>query len=83
MPTPEDIRRRIEGALPGAQVEVADTTGAGDHFEVRVWAKAFAGRTLIEQHQLVYGALDALMPQIHALSVHTETQETDDDRRVR
>ena len=38
MTSPEEIRRRIESALPGAEVQVADTTGAGDHFEVRVRA---------------------------------------------
>jgi stress-induced morphogen len=69
--SPEDIRRSIERALPGAEVEVADTTGAGDHFEVAVRAAAFAGKTLVEQHQLVYGALGHLMPQIHALSLRT------------
>lgn len=71
MPTPDDIRCSIEAALPGARVEVADTTGAGDHFEVDVRASAFAGRTLVEQHQLVYGALGSLMPRIHALSLRT------------
>ena len=71
MTTPDDIRRSIEAALPGARVEVADTTGAGDHFEVEVRAGAFAGRTLVEQHQLVYRALGELMPRIHALSLRT------------
>ena len=72
MVNPEDIRRCIEEALPGARVAVADTTGAGDHFEVQVRAAAFAGRSLVEQHQLVYGALGRLMPRIHALSLKTE-----------
>jgi stress-induced morphogen len=69
--SPEDIRRSIEAALPGARVEVADTTGAGDHFEVSVVAPAFKGRTLVEQHQLVYGALRELMSRIHALALRT------------
>ena len=72
MTTPDEIRHRIEAALPEARVDVADTTGAGDHFEVRVRASTFAGKTLIEQHQLVYGAIGNLMPQIHALSLRTE-----------
>ena len=71
MPSPDDLRQRILTALPGAAVEVADTTGAGDHFEVQVRAPAFAGKTLVEQHQLVYGALGGLMAQIHALSLRT------------
>jgi stress-induced morphogen len=71
MVSPDDIRRRIETALPGARVEVADTTGAGDHFEVQVAAPGFAGKGLVEQHQLVYGALGTLMQEIHALSLRT------------
>jgi len=71
MTTPEEIRRAIEAALPGARTEVADTTGAGDHFDVQVKAVAFAGKTLVEQHQLVYQALGGLMPRIHALSLRT------------
>jgi stress-induced morphogen len=73
MPTVDDIQRRIEAALPGATVEVADTTGAGDHFDVRVRTPAFDGRSLVEQHQMVYGALGGLMADIHALSLRTET----------
>ena len=75
MTTPDEIRRAIGVALPGARIEVADTTGAGDHFEVSVRAAAFAGKTLVEQHQLVYGALGALMPRIHALSLRTAVSE--------
>jgi stress-induced morphogen len=71
MASPDEIRTRIEGALPGARVEVTDSTGTGDHFEVRVSAAAFVGRTLVEQHQLVYGALGDLMSGIHALSIQT------------
>ena len=73
MLTPEDIRSAIEAAMPGARVQVADTTGAGDHFEVQVSAAVFAGKTPVEQHQLVYGALDDLMPRIHALALRTST----------
>ena len=72
MTTPDEIRRYLETALPGAEIAVADTTGAGDHFEVRVSTAAFAGKTLVEQHQVVYRALGKLMPQIHALSLRTE-----------
>jgi stress-induced morphogen len=71
MTTPEEIRRAIEAALPEARIDVADTTGAGDHFDVTVRAATFAGRTLVEQHQLVYQALGGLMPRIHALSLRT------------
>lgn len=73
MVDPDEVRSRIEVALPGASVEVADTTGGGDHFEVSVVAAAFAGLGLVEQHRLVYGALGDLMSRIHALQLRTET----------
>ena len=75
MVSPEDIRRRIEEAFPGALVTVADSTGAGDHFDVRVRATEFAGRSLVEQHRLVYGALGPLMGHIHALALQTESPQ--------
>jgi len=70
-----EIQRCVEAALPGARVQVADTTGGGDHFEVQVSADAFKGKGLVEQHQLVYGALASLMPRIHALSLRTQVPE--------
>jgi len=75
MVSPEEIRGRIQAALPGAHVSVADTTGAGDHFDVRVSAPAFAGKGLVEQHRLVYAALGGLMREVHALSLRTEAAE--------
>ena len=75
MVSPEDIRHRIEEAFPGALVTVADSTGVGDHFDVRVRAAEFAGRSLVEQHRLVYGALGPLMARIHALALQTETPQ--------
>jgi stress-induced morphogen len=69
----EDLENRLVAALPGAAITVVDTTGEGDHFEVRVRAAAFAGRSLVEQHRLVYDALGDLMRQVHALAVRTES----------
>ena len=72
MATPETIRARIAAALPDAEVEVRDTTGGGDHFAARVVSPAFAGRGLLERHQMVYAALGELLrDEIHALSLHT------------
>lgn len=75
MVDPEDVRTRIAAALPGARVSVADSTGAGDHFEVHVIAAAFAGKSLLEQHRMIYGALGDLMSRIHALALRTEAAE--------
>lgn len=71
MVSTEEVRRRIEAGVAGARVEVVDTTGAGDHFDARVAAPAFAGLGLVDQHRLVYEALGDLMQVIHALSLKT------------
>ena len=71
MVSTEEVRRRIETGVVGARAEVVDTTGAGDHFDVRVTASAFAGLGLVDQHRLVYEALGDLMQTIHALSLRT------------
>jgi stress-induced morphogen len=70
-----ELQQCVEAALPGARVLVEDTTGAGDHFELQVSAAAFKGKGLVEQHQMVYRALAALMPRIHALSLRTQVPE--------
>jgi stress-induced morphogen len=74
MPNAEEIKQRIEAAIPGAQVEVEDWTGGGDHFKATVTAAAFAGRSRIEQHRLVYKVFGAeIGGPIHALSLKTQS----------
>lgn len=73
MVTVDEVRRRLEAALPGASVRVVDSTGGGDHFDVEVVAAAFAGQPLVDQHRTVYAALGDLMPRIHALALRTRT----------
>ena len=71
MVSTEEVRRRIETGIAGAEAHVVDTTGGGDHFDVRVTAAAFSGLGLVDQHRLVYEALGDLMQDIHALSLKT------------
>jgi len=74
MPSPEDIRQRIEAAIPGAQAEVEDYTGGGDHFSATVTAAAFEGLSRIQQHRLVYDVFGAeIGGAIHALALKTHT----------
>jgi stress-induced morphogen len=74
MPNAEEIKQRIEAAIPGAQAEVEDWTGGGDHFKATVTAAAFAGRSRIEQHKLVYEVFGAeIGGPIHALSLKTQS----------
>lgn len=73
MPSPEEIKQRIEAALPGSEVDVVDTTGTADHFQATVVSSAFEGLSRIEQHRLVYGALAAdIGGAIHALALKTQ-----------
>ena len=74
MPTAEDLKRRIEDALPGSSAEVEDLTGGGDHFRAEVVSDRFAGLSRIEQHKLVYDVFGAEVGgPIHALSIKTST----------
>jgi stress-induced morphogen len=74
MPSAEDIRQRIEASIPGSVAQVEDYTGGGDHFRATVTAAAFAGRSRIEQHRLVYEVFGGeIGGPIHALSLTTKT----------
>jgi acid stress-induced BolA-like protein IbaG/YrbA len=73
MPTPEDVKRYIEDGMPGAKVSVV---GDGHHFEAEIVSTAFTGKSMVEQHQMVYRALgDRMKQEIHALSLRTKSPE--------
>ncbi len=73
---PEKVEALLLAAFPGAELELVDLTGTRDHYQARIVSPAFAGRSLIEQHQLVYRALgDAMSGPIHALALKTYTPE--------
>ncbi|MEZ5121988.1 MAG: BolA/IbaG family iron-sulfur metabolism protein [Solirubrobacterales bacterium] len=73
MPNVDEIKQRIEAGIPGASAEVEDWTGTGDHFRAVVRAPAFAGKSRIQQHQMVYALFGAeIGGPIHALSLKTE-----------
>ena len=79
MPTPAELKDRIEAALPDARADVLDLTGTGDHFRAEIVSGAFAGLTRIEQHRLVYDVFGAdIGGPIHALSLKTSVPTTDD-----
>ncbi len=72
VPTPDELKARIEDAIPGAEavVESADNV----HFSARVKAGAFAGKSRIQQHRMVYDAFGEgeLGGAVHALQIKTE-----------
>ena len=75
MITVEEVKRRIESALPGARVQVATFQGA-DHFQALVEAPQFDGKTRVQQHQMVYAALGGLIGEdMHALALKTRPLE--------
>jgi acid stress-induced BolA-like protein IbaG/YrbA len=78
----EELKKMIEQGLPGAHVEVRDYTGGGDHFEALIVSQEFEGKSLVERHQAVYGALgDAMRAQVHALTLKTLTPEQHQQKR--
>lgn len=72
------VESMIKAALPDAQVQLQDLTGGGDHYQAVIVSSAFAGKNLVQQHQIVYRAVQQAMSteEIHALSLKTYTPET-------
>jgi stress-induced morphogen len=70
---PADLEAKLRAAFPGAQtLELEDLTGTKDHYRAVIVDAAFAGKTRVEQHKLVYQALGALMQgPVHALALET------------
>ena len=73
MPTEAHVTDRLRTAFPDAHIEVVDYTGTGDHFRAVVESSRFAGVSRVDQHKLVYAALDGDMGDhsIHALALTT------------
>jgi len=72
VPSADELKRRIEAAIPESQASVADLTGGGDHFRAEIASPAFKGLSRIEQHKLVYAVFgEEIGGQIHALSLKT------------
>jgi len=73
MVTPESIEQSIRAGLACERVEVV---GDGQHFQALVVSGAFAGKSRIQRHQLVYAALgERMREEVHALSMKTLTPE--------
>ncbi len=68
----EEIERMIKQALPDAQVTIEDLAGDGDHYAAIIVSEAFRGKSRVQQHQLVYAALQGNMGGVlHALALKT------------
>ncbi len=71
-----EIEHLILEAFPDAAIEIEDLRGDGDHYAATVVSGAFAGKTRVQQHQLVYRALKGKMGgELHALALTTRTPD--------
>ena len=67
-----EIERMIKAAFPDAIVEIKDLAGDGDHYAATVVSSAFKGKSRVQQHQMVYAALQGNMGGVlHALALTT------------
>ena len=73
MPTEAHVIERLRTAFPDATIEVVDYTGTGDHFRAEIESERFVGQSRVQQHKLVYAALEGDMGDhsIHALALTT------------
>lgn len=67
------IKEFILQAFPDAHIELKDLRGDKDHYAAIITSAAFRGKTPVQQHQMVYAALQGHMgTTLHALSLKTQ-----------
>lgn len=70
--TAADLEALLREALPDADIDIQDLAGDGDHYKATIRSAAFAGKTRVAQHQMVYAALKGRMGgELHALALDT------------
>jgi stress-induced morphogen len=73
---PTEIEKLIRARLPDAKITIEDLKGDGDHYAALVVSSAFKGKTRVEQHKMVYDALEGRMGhELHALALQTAVPE--------
>lgn len=71
-----EIERLIKTALPDADVTIRDLAGDGDHYAATVISEEFRGKSRVQQHQMVYQALQGNMGGVlHALALQTQAPD--------
>lgn len=67
-----EIKKLIISKIPDAEIIIRDLAGDGDHYAAEVISKSFEGKSRVEQHQMVYDALEGNMGEaLHALALQT------------
>jgi stress-induced morphogen len=68
----DEIKSLILKSIPDAEIEIKDLAGDDNHYAATVKSKVFDGKTKVQQHKLVYDALEGRMGGVlHALSLTT------------
>ena len=68
----EEIKKLIKASIPDAEISIEDLAGDENHYSANIKSKIFSGKSKIEQHQLVYNALNGKMGnELHALALKT------------
>ena len=68
----EEIWDLIKKAMPDAEIDIKDLAGDQNHYSATIKSKVFAGKSKIEQHKMVYKALNGKMGnELHALALNT------------
>lgn len=71
-----EIETLIKQGIPDAQVTISDLRGDGDHYAALVVSASFAGKSRVQQHQMVYQALQGKMgKELHAMAIQTSTPD--------
>jgi len=71
-----DIEKLIKTGIPDAQVTIRDLAGDGDHYAAEVVSESFRGKSRVQQHQMVYNALQGNMGGVlHALALQTSVPD--------
>ncbi|MEM5492115.1 BolA family transcriptional regulator [Hoeflea sp. AS16] len=71
-----DIEKLIKTAIPDAEVTIRDLAGDGDHYAAEVVSESFRGKSRVQQHQMVYNALQGNMGGVlHALALQTSVPD--------
>jgi stress-induced morphogen len=75
---PGEIEKLIKDGIPDARVTIEDLRGDGDHYAALVVSSQFEGKNRVQQHQMVYQALQGRMGgELHALALQTSVPEKD------
>ena len=70
-----ELHQMIQAQFPDAEIAIEDLRGDGDHYRVIIESDRFEGLTRIQQHQMVYAALNGKMGgELHAMSLQTSTK---------